>query len=109
MLNPFPYLLFAFCTSSLASVAKNAGPHAPIRFSQIAIEQMIRDSIPETKSSGEIKENEIKQVPKARKQVRPQELRKEPAVKTLPNVKTVIKPVIKPAIKPVIKPVIHIN
>ncbi|MDP4131094.1 MAG: hypothetical protein Q8939_13105 [Bacteroidota bacterium] len=103
MFRPFPFLLLVFCTWSLPGRAGIGRPHTPIRFNYGSITPMITDSVPGTRSpKTEKKEEPIKEVPKARKQVKPVPLTKIPASQ-LPIVKPVIKPVIRPVIKPVIR------
>ena len=108
--KPFLLLLLVFCTGSSTCLAGNGGPSLTIPFDRTAIVPMVRDSVPQTNSgeeekAGAQKEEGIKEVPKARKQVKPVAVGKVPGLIT-PATKSIIKPVIKPVVKPVIKPVI---
>lgn len=120
------FILF-FCICSLSCLADKGGPSPVFRFSGISVTQIPQDSVPqnkavpendgaEEKKTGEKKDGAIKEVPKARKQVKPLALDQvpktvNPVVKPIikPVVKPIIKPVIKSVVKPVIKPAIRIH
>ena len=109
--------ILLFCICSLSCLAGRGGPAPVFRFSSISGTQILQDSVPqnkavpendgtEEKKTGEKKVAAIKEVPKARKQVKPLALDQVP--KTVnPVIKPVVKPIIKPVIKPVVKPVIR--
>jgi hypothetical protein len=120
--------ILLFCICSLNCLADKGGPSTVFRFSGISGAQLLQDSLPqnnrtvpedrdaEEKKTGEKKVAGIKEVPKARKQVKPLALDQvpksvKPVIKPVikPVVKPVIKPVIKPVVKPVIKPAIRIH
>jgi hypothetical protein len=109
------FILF-FCICSLSCLADKGGPVPVSRLSSISVTQILQDSVPqnkavpendgaEEKKTAEKKDAAIKEVPKARKQVKPLALDQVP--KTVnPVIKPVVKPIIKPVIKSVVKPVI---
>jgi len=104
------FLSLVFCTFSVVCLADKGGPSSAFRFSSISVTQILQDSIPENREAGakkteEKKEEGIKEVPKARKQVKPLALDQVPDIKKT-EIKSVIKPVVKPVVKPLIKPVI---
>ena len=107
MQRSFFLVILIFCCS-LVTRAGTGKPQLTFSFTGVNVGKMMTDSVPANQAPApESKDAVIKEVPKARKQVKPVDLEKTPVVRTI--VKPVIKPVIKPAIRPVIKLVIRIH
>lgn len=107
MKRSFFLVILIFCCS-LVTRAGAGKPEQTFRFFGVNIEKMMIDSVPANHAPApENKDAVIKEVPKARKQIKPLDLEKTPVVRTI--VKPIIKPVIKPVIRPVIKPIIRIH
>lgn len=107
MKRSFFLVILIFC-GSLLTRAGIGKPELTLHFTGVNVEKMMTDSVPANQAPVP-KSNDaaIKEVPKARKQIKPVDLEETPLTKTI--VKPVIKPLIKPAIRPVIKPVIRIH